>query len=83
MANWKDKAMILDKKPTAVVYMAHCYPNGLVYHMAYLARELILLTKNGGPRHLCVHQTEHLKVCWRCTPRRPEAKFDVNDYDEI
>lgn len=77
--------MILDKKPTAVIYMAHCYPNGLVYHMAYLARELILLTKNGGPEtFVCSTEQEQFKGSWEMLRKDVPASdiLIVTDYDE-
>lgn len=77
--------MILNKNTTAIVYIAHCYPSGLVYHMAYLARELILLSNPpNAEMYVLSTEQEQFEGSWEMLRRDiPENRILlVKDYGE-
>lgn len=74
----------MDFQKDAVVFMAHCYPSGLIYHWAHLAGELALAhQKNKFDFFICSHVEEQYKGSWDLLRQRvPEKQImTVTDYD--
>lgn len=75
----------INAKKSAVVFIAHCYPSGLVYHLAFLACALERASHNGDcDLFVCSHRSEQYSGSWALLRERvPHNRIlTVDDYGE-